>query len=737
MSDRAYLTVPFAEKDAAKALGARWDPVAKQWFAPPNVDHGPLARWMPGGSPVSTPSSTPNLANNGAGGVATAPASSWGAAPPSGLRAAGGQQTGQPAAMPPGAMPIATRGGDPNLAGLAQSNPLSLALALQRASNAVTMAFPAPLWIQAEVDSVRRNNTSGHWYLELTERDGAGKKLAGANARVWKSDERVLAEFEKQTGTPLREGLRALFLIKFDFSPQFGMGARILRLDPSWTLGEMQKKLLQIRQALKDAGIADNNRKLPAPVDYSRVALIAPSQAAGLGDFMADARKLEKNGLCTFELFEATFEGASAVDTLMRAFTAARKAHERNPFDALVIIRGGGASASLSWLNELPLAQATALFPVPVLAGIGHERDKTAIDEVARVSLDTPSKVIGLIVTTIVNNAQKAMNDFKDVVALARSGVQKADAQSDEAWTLFRSESMRAATRAQTACETLAAEIARETRFAVRLAEERTQALSKEVLGLGPRQTIARGYAMVREGGPEGRLISRASDAKNAETLYVSFADGGLAARPVAAAVGDYGVQSAAPAAMETAPKTRAPRSKKAVASAQAADVEQGASAGEPPVLQEAPAEAESDAESMAATPESPVVALGSETERPDEAKVAADGEDEALADSDSESDDDADGDDAGDASESQGAPEAEYEAEANAQKPAGNEAKAKTKGKPPAKAAKKKPAKKLTKIEGARREVAKAEARAAARAAAKAQKLRAAEGSDPPEGAS
>jgi exodeoxyribonuclease VII large subunit len=526
MAERLYLVVPYAEKDAAKALGARWDPMAKQWFAPPGADPAQFKRWAGAARAIAPRDES---LESMAGALAPAPGRS---AVGASAHANGQLPPSPPSAPRPEPRP-AQSGGPPALAGLAQSNPMALSKALARAHGAILSAFPAPLWIQAEVESVRRNSRSGHWYFELAERDASGVEVAKASARVWSSDAPVVEEFESQAGEPLRAGLRVLALAQIDFSPQYGLGMRILRFDPSWTLGEMQKKLMQIRQALREEGVAERNRSLPAPQEFTRVALIAPAQAAGLGDFMADARRLERFGLCSFELFEAPFEGRPSLEGLLRAFERARAAHQRAPFDALALIRGGGATASLNWLNELELARAVALFPAPVIAGIGHERDKTALDEVARLSLDTPSKVIGLIASAIVGNAQQASADFSQATALAASAVQRAGSAAEEAWAWVRSESARAAQRAEASCQALAAELAREARFAVKIAEERAQSLSKEILGLGPRQTLARGYAMARAGGPEGPAVSSAAQARGQESLWLSFADGGVPVAPI------------------------------------------------------------------------------------------------------------------------------------------------------------------------------------------------------------
>ena len=139
-------------------------------------------------------------------------------------------------------------------------------------------------------------------------------------------------------------------------------------------------------------GLLERNRGLPPPDDFSRVAVISPRAAAGLGDFVREAARLERAGAVEFVYLQATFQGREAAASLMTALSSALLTHLEAPLDALVIIRGGGAQTDLAWLNDLELARMVARFPVPVITGIGHARDDGILDEIACIRTDTPSK---------------------------------------------------------------------------------------------------------------------------------------------------------------------------------------------------------------------------------------------------------------------------------------------------------------------------------------------------------
>jgi exodeoxyribonuclease VII large subunit len=359
------LTVPAEDQGAAVALGAMLDPQTGQFFAPAGVDLAVFRAWMPARPPLT-------------------------------------------------AIAAPTRG-------------LSLTELLHRVTAAVENAFPHAEWVRIEISSLTSRN--GHMYLDAVDRDESGKELSKSRATIWRGQAEKLGEkFFKATGARLADGMKVLVLVQPQFKGQYGLSLNITDIDPAFTLGDMEARLKRIREKLDADGDANKNRSLPAPTDFSNVAVISPDGAAGLGDFQAEADRLTQAGLCSFTYFHAVFQGEKAKDSLKDAFIKAHKTHEVDPFDALVVIRGGGAAADLHWLNEYLIAKMVCRFHAPVFTGIGHERDSTILDEYAYRSFGTPSKVIGHIKEVIATKANKALEDWTSICQSVLSRLSAAEA---------------------------------------------------------------------------------------------------------------------------------------------------------------------------------------------------------------------------------------------------------------------------------------------------------------------
>jgi exodeoxyribonuclease VII large subunit len=365
-----FLTVPFKQKDEVKSLGARWDGAERQWFVPEGRDLAPFQAWLP---------------------AANEPAS-----------------ISTDLATPPSTTAL-----DPAARGI----PLSRLLA--GVASAVSAAYRTGVWTIVEV--LRITAKEGHVYLELTERDTAGRVVAKAQAAIWASTAaRIVPEFERATGATLAAGIKLLVRAKPVFKPQFGLTLELDGIDPAYTLGDLEAHKREIRARLQAEGVFDQNRLLPAPWDFRWVLVIAPHDGAGLGDFAKDAVRLERHGLCNIVYANSRFQGEGAAREILATLQMALAAWPHNaPPDAVVIIRGGGAVNDLGWLNDYALARFICDSHLPVLTGIGHERDSTLLDEVAHLKYDTPSKVVAGIEQLIVRRAQEVQTAFDAVLSRA------------------------------------------------------------------------------------------------------------------------------------------------------------------------------------------------------------------------------------------------------------------------------------------------------------------------------
>ena len=367
MTAEIFLNVPYPEKDVAKGLGARWHPQQRQWYVPTGRDWTPFARWLPAGASERPLLDDPAPDDDRPG---------W-----------------------------------------------SLRELIQRLQRLIQPAFPEPFWVRAEVAEARFH-PAGHLFLVLVERN-AESELARLDAVIWRDTAHaILRRFQQQTDQALTAGLRILAQAdQVIVRERYGLQLRLVDLDPRYTLGEMAVKLRAIREALRRDGLFERNRRLPFPADFFQIAVVSPEGAAGLGDFQAEAHRLERAGVCRFHYFPAVFQGPAAQASLGAALA---QATAWPGLDAVVILRGGGPVADLHWLNEEALARAVCVSPVPVLTGIGHEKDQTVLDEVACRALGTPSKVIHCIEATIKTRAQHTEAAFQAILTTARRAVEQA-----------------------------------------------------------------------------------------------------------------------------------------------------------------------------------------------------------------------------------------------------------------------------------------------------------------------
>ena len=250
-------------------------------------------------------------------------------------------------------------------------------------------------WIVAEVSEMRVA-ANGHCYLELVEKDAAGIKfIAKARANIWRSTYDLLGPwFEQATGQKLQAGLKVLVRATATFHEVYGFSLNVIDIDPNYTLGDMERRRREILAQLREDGVLTLNKELELPRLTKRIAVISAATAAGYGDF---CRQLEQSGfLFTTKLFPAAMQGEKVEESVINALDAV--AGEQADWDAVVIIRGGGAVSELSCFDSYLLAANVAQFPLPVLTGIGHERDDTVTDSVAHCKFKTPTAVAAFLI---------------------------------------------------------------------------------------------------------------------------------------------------------------------------------------------------------------------------------------------------------------------------------------------------------------------------------------------------
>ncbi len=259
--------------------------------------------------------------------------------------------------------------------------------------------------ITAEINNITVNRT-GHCYLELIQKDEFSDKiLAKTRATIWAPNYRMLAPyFESVTGKPLSEGIKILFKADVNFHEVFGFSINIIDIDPNYTLGDIERQKQETIKTLEQDGVIEMNKELEIQPIIKKIAIISSNTAAGYEDFINQLENNPYNFKFHYKLFEAYMQGNKAEDSIIEAFN--RIFEYSDFFDVLILIRGGGAKSDLTVFDSYNIAYYITQFPIPVITGIGHERDNSIADIVANTSVKTPTAAAEFIVN---NN-----NNFKE-----------------------------------------------------------------------------------------------------------------------------------------------------------------------------------------------------------------------------------------------------------------------------------------------------------------------------------
>ena len=362
-----------------------------------------------------------------------------------------------------------------------------------------------PVWVCAEVADMKIN-ASGHCYLELIEKnEKTGATLAQARATIWRSQVMsTIGRFEQESGQRLTKGMKILFRASVQHHAVYGMSLQIQQIDPLHTIGDMERRKQQTIEQLQKEGVWDLNRQLPMPLVVERVAVISSATAAGYQDFMKElGRSIYR---IHTELFEATMQGERCDESIVAALYAiADRAEE---FDAVAIIRGGGSTSDLECYNSYHLAFAVTQMPLPILTGIGHDKDTSVTDMVAHTMLKTPTAVAQWI-------DQRAA-DFDG--ALEYCAISLRD--------ICRQATHSAALR----LEQFSAEVRHIAERTLQGEKQRLDGIATLVANFAPERIFRLGYAIARK---EGKALQSVEGVEVGDTINIAIADGELNATVV------------------------------------------------------------------------------------------------------------------------------------------------------------------------------------------------------------
>ena len=407
---------------------------------------------------------------------------------------------------------------------MAESQHITLRELQRRVKSALEGQFALPVWVSAEISEIKVNY-SGHCYLELVEKGGDnGVPTAQARAVVWRSHyPRISGYFEAETGQRLASGIRILAKVLVSYHELYGFSLQITDIDPSYTLGDMERQRQQTIAQLQQDGVWDMNREATMPAVVQRIAIVSSANAAGYQDF---CKELDKSPYrFTLTLFDAFMQGAAAEESIIEALCSV--AARMEDFDAVVLIRGGGSKSDLNCFNAYRLCAHVAQFPLPVVTGIGHDKDTSVADMVAHTALKTPTAVAGWLVGRMAET-----DGWLDYAALQLHDTTTAAMHASE----VRLERLSGEVR-RLSGELLTRQSLRLEHHAALLPDAARDFLARQGVRLGnaaeliagrsPERILRLGFAVVRTG---GKAVTSAREVGAGENIEIEVSDGQIEA---------------------------------------------------------------------------------------------------------------------------------------------------------------------------------------------------------------
>ena len=357
-------------------------------------------------------------------------------------------------------------------------------------------AFPAAYWVRCEIASL--SEKSGHLYMDLVEKGQRGLFVARQRATCWNGKQQMLrAYFEQETGNRLQVGMQVLLEVEVRFHAVYGMSFDVQNIDPQYTLGDLARQRQETIARLQEEGIFDMQRMLSLPTLTRRLAVVSAGDAAGYGDFV---HQLEESAYrFSPTLFPAAMQGDRAAQSIVSALDAIAAVEE--DFDAVVIIRGGGASSDLTCFDDYALAAHCAQFPLPILSGIGHPRAVSVVAMAAYQSLKTPTAVAAYLV--------------------ARMDEQKA--RMEQWQQRLQQTALRQVLLRQHRVEQAEQRLTNSLRMMVLRQHNRIGMLSQRIDMVNPERIYRLGYSLLRK---EGKVVKSTRALHSGDALTAELADG-------------------------------------------------------------------------------------------------------------------------------------------------------------------------------------------------------------------
>ncbi len=399
---------------------------------------------------------------------------------------------------------------------------LSLTELNYRVRDAIRDHLPDTYWIRAETSDVRPNR-NGHCYLEFIEKDPARQAIvAKARGVIWSGVFQMLSVyFEQETGQPFTSGINVLVRVSVDFHELYGYSLSVTDIDPSFTLGEIARQRQLVLKQLEEEGVLTLNKELTLPEPANRIAVISSPTAAGYEDFRDQLLKNQAGLVFYTKLFPAIMQGDRSEGSVIAALE--KIFHYKELFDAVAIIRGGGATSDLSCFDSYGVAVHVAQFPLPVVSGIGHERDVTVLDMVAHTRAKTPTAVAEFFI----NDGWKT---FSDLIGLQDRMVSASEAIAMKEQNLLFSlskevvhQSMRLLQKETAGTQQVTATMGHALKQHLLQQSHLIEKREQFVQMVSPQNVLRRGYTLTLK---DGKIVTSMQDLGVDDTIETRFRDG-------------------------------------------------------------------------------------------------------------------------------------------------------------------------------------------------------------------
>ena len=388
---------------------------------------------------------------------------------------------------------------------------------------AIASAMDRDYWVEAELSEVRE--VRGHCFMELVQKYlFSPTPVARASAKCWKTTwTRIRPRFEAITGQPLRPGMKVMLLVHPDFHEAYGFSWIVSDVDPTYTLGDMARKRMEIVNQLKAEGVFDLQKELPLPLFSQHIAVISSENAAGYGDFCSQLSNNDYGFSFMPVLFAAVMQGDGVEQSIVAALNAINAEADR--FDVVVIIRGGGATADMSGFDTLLLAENVANFPLPVITGIGHERDECVLDMVSHTRVKTPTAAAALLIDNLAQVWAHVTDYQRTITQLVGQRMASEPSRLDRLSTRFITLIYDRLTHEQFRLSSLATSLKPAAEYLLTTHRNYLERLALRAKSLDPQLLLRRGYSITTIG---GKAVRDASLLKSGDEIVTQLEKGSV-----------------------------------------------------------------------------------------------------------------------------------------------------------------------------------------------------------------